>query len=800
METLWQDVRYGVRLLVRFPGVTLGALVALALGTGVNTALFSIVNAVLLTPLPFPDSHELLQVWRTELPRLQYGSASHPRYVDWRARNDVFDEMGAYSPGGLTLTGRDAPERLAGAHATASLFRTLGAPPLAGRYFSEDEDPGAARLVVVGEQLWRRRFGGDSGLVGSTLTIDGQPHTVAGIAPAAYTDMWRVDAWVPLAREVDPRTRGNNFLVVVGRLKDGLTPDQAQSGLASLAAELSRDYPEDRYGFFTMTLKDVLTLGPRQALWILLGATGVVLLIACANVANLLLVRAVSRQRELAVRTALGAGRRRLVRQLVTETALLAIAGGAAGLALAAVLLRVFALVAPANFPRLATIGLDERVLGFSLAVALVTGLLAAVLPVLHVARGEPGEALREGSRGATAGRARTMSRLLVMGEIAMAVMLVAAAGLTIRSLQALLRQDLGLTTRGVLTFTVGITDERQNDGPAVARFFQSLEDRIRALPGVEAVGAINMLPIAQTGRNGPVRLPDRVIRPEESPLAELRTVTPGYFDSISLPLVAGRLPDARDLASGPPVVAINETLARALWPDDTPAAIVGKRLGLGWDRGDLYREVIGITRDVRSRRPDAPPDAETYVPHAQAPLPSMAFTVRAAGPPEALVPSIRRELADLDPMLPMAGVRPFDDVITNATRNSRLYSVLTALFGVLAAALAIVGIYSVMSYTVAQRTRELAIRSALGASNSGLLQLVLREGFGMSAVGIAAGLAGAFAASRLIQALLYQVSPTDPAVFALTAAGVATAAALGYVLPAVRASRVQPAVALRAE
>ncbi|HUE89376.1 MAG TPA: ABC transporter permease [Vicinamibacterales bacterium] len=801
MDRLWQDIRYGTRLLIRFHGVTAAALLALALGTGVNIALFSIVNTVLLTPLPFPDADELVQVWRTELPRLQFGSASHPRYVDWRARNRVFEEMGAYSPAALTLTGRDAPERIGGGRATASFFRTLAAPPILGRYTADDEDtPGGPKVIVLGEQYWQRRFASDRDLLGQTLVIDGGPHTVIGIAPAAYTETWRADAWVPLARAVDQSTRGSNFLVVVGRLKEGFTIDHAQTGLSELAAEMSRDHPNDRYGFFTMSLHDVLTRGPRQALWILLGATGLVLLIACANVANLILVRAVTRQREIAVRTALGAGHGRIVRQLVTETVLLALVGGMLGVGLAAGLLRIFALVAPANFPRLTAISLDGRVLAFSLMVAALTGLIAAVIPALHAARAQPSDALREGSRGATAGRARTMSRLLVVGEIAMAVMLVAAAGLTIRSLQELIRQDLGLNTRGVLTFTVGITDARQNDTDTLARFFDALESRIRALPGVESAGAINMLPIAQTGMNAPVRVPERVIPPEESPLAELRIATPGYFDATGIPVLAGRLPDARDLATGPPVVAINETLARELWPGEPPSAIIGRRLASGFDRDDTWREVVGITRDVRSRRPDAPPDSELYVPFVQFPVSSLAFTVRTAGSPESLVPAIRSELAQLDPMLPMASVRTFDEVIAAATRNSRLYSVLTTLFGILAAALAIVGIYSVMSYTVAQRTRELAIRSALGASHGGLLRLVLREGFVMSAVGIAAGLAGAFGASQLIRALLYQVSPTDPFVFTLTAVAVAAAAALGYLVPAFRASGVEPAVALRAE
>jgi putative ABC transport system permease protein len=802
MERLWQDIRYGMRLLIRFPGVTAPALIALALGTGVNTALFSIVNTVLLTPLPFPDAHELIQVWRTELPRLQYGSASYPRYVDWRARNRVFDEIGAYAPGGLTLLGAEAPERLAGARATASLFRTLAAPPIAGRFVSDEEDrPGGAKVIVLGEQLWTTRFARNPALLGSTLMVDGQPHTVIGIAPAVYRDMWRVDAWVPLARALDPSTRGNNFLVVVGRLKDGLSLDAATPALQALASEMSRDYPDDRYGFFAMPLHQVLTQGPRQALWILLGATSVVLLIACANVANLLLARSVTRQKEMAVRAALGAGQGRLLRQLVTETVLLSAAGTALGVLLAAGLLRIFAIVAPVNFPRLAAIGLDFRVLAFSVVVAGASGFLAAVIPAIHTSRARPSDALREGStRGATSGGARAASRLLVVSEIAMTVMLVTAAGLTVRSLQQLLKQDLGLTTSGVLTFTVSLTDHRQNDPVVVTEFFRRFEETLQALPGVESVGAINMLPIAQTGTNGPVRVPERVIKPEESPLAEFRTVTPGYFATVQMQPVAGRLPDARDTRAGTPVVVINETLARQLWPGEVPSQIVGRQLGTGFDGNSGYREVVGIVRDVRSRRPDAPPDAELYVPVMQYPLPSLAFTVRAAGSPDALIKPIRERLAAIDPTLPLASIRTFDDVVMGATRSSRLYSVLTTLFGILAAALAIVGIYSVMSYAVAERTRELAIRSALGASRRGLLHLVLAEGATMGAIGIAGGVAGSFAVSGVVKALLYQVSATDPVVFTAAASGVAAAAALGCLIPALRASRVQPSVALRAE
>ncbi len=396
MDRLWQDIRYGARLLVRFPGVTAAALLALALGTGVNTALFSVVNTVLLQPLPFPDSHELVQLWRTEPPSLQYGAASYTRYTEWRARNRVFEETGAWAPAGITLTGREAPERLPGARASASFFRVMGAAPVVGRWFTDEEDRNAANVVVLGESYWRQRLGGSPAVLGSTLMLDGAPHTVVGVAPAAYAEVWRFDAWVPIP--MASRSAPGNFLQVFGRLRDGVTLEQARAGLADLAAEMTRLDANERYGFNALAVHDVLTRGPRQALWILLGTTGFVLLIACANVANLLLARAVTRQREMAVRTALGAGRGRLLRQLVTETLLLALIGGALGVLLATGLLRLFALLAPANFPRLASIELDTTVLLFSSATALLCGFLAGVLPGMQVSRAEPSDALREGS------------------------------------------------------------------------------------------------------------------------------------------------------------------------------------------------------------------------------------------------------------------------------------------------------------------------------------------------------------------------------------------------------------------
>lgn len=802
MQRLWQDIRFAARLMTRFPGVTAAALITLALGTGVNTALFSVVNAVLLRPLPFPHAESLVYIWRAEPPGLEFGSASFSRYVDWRARSRrTFDEMGALAPLGLTLTGREAPERIAGAQASASFFRALGATPVLGRWFTDDEDvPGAERVVVLSHALWTRRFGASPEVLGTRVTLNGASHAVVGIAPPGMADAWRFEAWVPLAMAADPARRTANFLLTLARLRSGVSLDRARRDMADVAATLTRDYPSDQYGFTILTLHDVVTRGPRRALWILLGATSLVLLIACANVANLLLARAVSRQREVAIRAAIGAGRIRLLRQLMTETLLLAALGSALGLLLAAVLLRAFVLLAPPAFPRLASVALDLRVLLFSTIVAVACGMAAGVVPALQLFRTTPGSALRDGgSRGATSGGANRVSRALVVSEIALAVILVAGAGLTLRSLQQLVAQELGVSRDGVLTFSVSLPgdDEDAAIGERRARFFAALQQRLEAGPGVVRAGAINMLPLAATGMNGQVYIRDRVISQEERPLAEFRVVTPAYFDALGIGLLAGRVPDERDVANTPLVVVINETLARLLWPTEPPARVIGRLMGTGFDDGSTWREVIGIVRDVRSRRPDAPPDPETYVPHAQYPLGTMVFTVKTTTPPEALVPYVRRELSQLDPTVPIASVRTMENVISTATRSSRLYSALTAVFGLLAGILAVVGIYSVMSYSVANRTRELAIRAALGASSRGLLEMIVREGFQVSALGIGLGLVGALAAARLLGSLLYQVSSTDVAVFTATAAGVAISALLGYMVPAIRAARVDPVAAL---
>ena len=803
MSALVREIRYHLRTLARAPGFAAAAVFTLALGIGATTALFTVVNAVLIEPLPFPQSGRLAQIWRAELPNLTLGAASYGRFVDWREGQRAFTDLGAWAPRGMTLAGTEGPERVQGGAATASFFTVIGAPPRLGRWITpEDDRPGAPKVAVLGAGLWQRRFNASAGVLGTTIRIDGEPHTVVGVAPDGYSEVWRRDVWVPLAMAVDPQQRRNSFLLTYGRLRDGFSLDHARAAMASLPTLLQRDHPEDRYTFTIWALHDVITDGSVRGLWVLLGATSLLMLIACANVANLLLARAIVRERELAIRASLGAGRTRLFGQVLGETLVLGGLGAAVGLGLAWMLVRLFVAQAPATFPRLSAVGVDGTALGFSFLVAIVAGVIAGLAPAVHLIRSDLNGTLRAGAtRGATAGRARAVSRLLVVSEVALALALVTTAGLMVKSLLRLQSQDLGLTSARVLTFGVGLAPDRANDNAAIVRFVETFEDRIRALPGVTHAGAINMLPIAQTGFNFTATRLDQNLPVESRPITELRIVTPRYFETMGMRMLAGRALDARDRAGAPLVVVINEALAAALWPQTPLADVVGQRLRTGWDGDTGAREIAGIAANVRSRRPDSPPPAELYAPLAQQPVGSMIYAVRAdGGDPAALTAPIRQALAEIDPQLPMSTVRTFDEVVTTATRTSSLLSWLSALFGGLAAMLAILGIYSVMSYTIAQRERELAIRAAVGADRGSLLAMVLREGFVMSASGIAAGAAIAVAVSGVLRTLLYDVSATDPAIFAGAALGLALVAMAGYVVPAARASRVEPVVALRSE
>lgn len=797
-----RDLAFGFRLIRRAPGMALTASLTLALGIAATTALMSVVYAVVVNPLPFPDSRRLVQIWRAELPALTYGSASYARYLDWRTEQRPFVDLGAWAPRGMTLAGREGPERVSGATASSSYFTVIGAAPLAGRWFTEEDDRrGGARVAVISEGLWQRRFGGSATAIGSDVQIDGESYTVVGVAPASFAEVWRYDIWIPLGLAADPANRSSNYLLTVGRLRPTLTLGAARTQMNELAAQMTRDHPEDDYTFTIRDVHDVVTEGATRRLWVLLGATVLLLLIACTNVASLMLARSIARERDLAVRASLGASARQLVSPLLGETVALGLVGSLAGAVLAWALIRTFVALAPANFPRLAAIAVDLRVLGLTIVVGVAAGLIAGLLPALHLVRSDLTAASHGGpTRGATAGRARTAGRLLVVSQIALALALVTTAGVMIKSLLRLQDVDLGLTREPVLTFAVSLPPSVADGDEAVRRFQVEFLRRVREIPGITQASAINMLPIAATGNNGPVRRPDQVGERDGVPVTEVRVVMDGYLDAIGMRLLAGRAIDQRDRPDTAAVAVVNRSLTERLWPALSPADVVGLQVRTPFDSGNGLRTVIGVVADVRSRRPDAPPDPEIHAPFTQVPSPTLTYIVRAEGDPARLTGTIRAALSEMTPHVALAAVRTFDDVVETATRTSSLLSWLSVLFGALAGILAIVGIHGLMSYTVAQRERELAVRAAVGATRSSLVALIAREGLLLSVIGIVGGVALAWASAGAIASLLFEVSARDPLVFVGSAVGLAVVAAAGYALPALRASRVEPVAALRAE
>jgi len=802
MLDLLRDVALGFRLFRRTPGLAWTATVTLALGIGATTTLASIVYAVLVNPLPFPRSRDLVQVWRSELPALTYGSASYSRYLDWHDGQQPFTELGAWAPRGVTLAGDQPPERVSGAVASSAFFRVVGATPRLGRWFSDDDDRrGAPKVTVISEGLWRRRFGASPAALGRDVQIDGELYTIVGVAPASFVEAWRFELWMPLTPLADSANRGNNYLLTIGRLRDGVSLSAARRQLDELAARMSREHPEDRYTFTARDLHDVLTDSSSRGLWVLLGATLLLLLIACANVANLLLARAVSQERALAVRTSLGATAGQLIALVLGETMALAAAGCVAGTAMAWMLLRTFVAMAPPAFPRLSAVVLDWRVLLLATLVAIAAAGIAALTPAIHLFRFDPGVILQAGGgRGTTAGRARTTGRLLVILEMALALALVAVAGLMVKSLLRLQATDLGVTREPLLTFSVGLPPSVAERGDAMAGFHIEFLRRVRAVPGVTHASAINMLPIAATGFNGPARRADQLGERDGVPVTEMRVVVDGYASAMGIRVLAGRAIDERDVDGAALVAMVNEALASKLWPGLAPADVVGQLIRTPWDDDGTLRQVVGVTANVRARRPELPPDPEVAAPFLQFPLPTLTYVVRGQGDPARLTSLIRAELATMAPQVALASVRTFEDVVATSTRTSVLVSSLSVLFGVLAGTLAAVGVFGLLSYTVAQRVRELAVRAAVGASRRTLLMLVLQDGLTLSAIGIVAGLAIALAAGGAVGSLLYDVRATDAGVLAAAAAGLALVAAAGAGIPALRASRVEPVVALRVE
>ena len=810
METLIQDLRYAFRMLIKKPGFSVVAVLTLALGIGANTAIFSVVNGVLLRALPYRDAERLTVLWETNTksgqePNLR-NEVALGNFLDWRAQNEAFDQIGALYYTSLNLTGTDEPERIQSAIVTVNIFDTLGVQPENGRsFYAEEEQVGSARVVVVSHGLWQRRFGGDPNLVGKTLTLNGNPTTVVGIMPAGFDlqfpTNWQVEMWAPMRIDPANASRRAHYLYVLGRLKAGVSLERAHAEMSAIAAGLEEKYPETNAdkGANVVSMQDQLTGKVRSYLYVLFAAVAFVLLIACANVANLLLVRISARNKEVAVRTALGASRVRLVRQLLTESVALSMVGGLLGLILARWGIDFLVALTPADVPRLGEISMHGTVFGWTLAISLGAGVLFGLAPALQASKPDLNESLKESGGRSTGGARRSRVRnLLVISEVALALVLLVGAGLMIKSFIRLQHVKPGFEPEGLLTMSVSLPRQKYNDSSKANLFFDQLFERVKAVPGVESVAGTDPLPLSSSNATtGFVVEGGPVLPLSERPEVGERDVTPGYFETMGIPVLKGRSFTDRDGEKAPLVVVINEALARRHWPGEEA---IGKRLGFNESGKQDWYEIIGVVGNIKHDRLDSEPKPELFFTYRQSPRNFMTLVVRASTDPAKLSATIRDQVLAIDKDQPVFDIKTMAERMSKSVAESRFVMILLALFSGLALVLAGVGVYGVMSYAVSQRTHEIGIRMALGAQGSDVLRMVLRHGLGLTLAGVAVGVAGAAALTRLMESLLFGVSATDWQTFGAVAViltGVAVGASLA---PARRATRVDPMVALRHE
>ncbi len=793
---MWGDLRAAARQLRRSPGFALLVAGVLALGIGVNAAVFGVVDAVLLRDLPYRDPGRLVMAF-TAYPDFGHSSTSLPDFLDWRDGFRPAGDLAAFGNASFNVTGAGAPERARGAVITSDFFRVLGAPPALGRSFTADEERGPTPTVaILGHGYWRRRFGGDPGVVGRTLVLNGVARTVVGVAPAALLRPADADVLLPLRTDT-ALGRRSEFLTVVGRMRPGVTLERARGVLATVGRRLQAEYPETnspRLSIDLVPMRDEIVGPVRPSLVVFAGAVGLVLLVACANIANLLLTRAAAREREVALRAALGASRRRLFRQFLAESLVLALAGGAAGLAVAAGLVRALRAAAPEAIPRLDEAGLDWRVLVFTLAVSVGTGVLFGLAPALRAGREELQGAMRGGGRS-VAGHAgaRRASAGLVVAEMSLSVVLVVGAGLLLRSFVALQQVRPGFEAGGVFTAQVTLPRAaypRVDD--QVAPFWDALLERVRALPGVRAAAVASNVPLTSPPYTT-FQIAGRPAGPGED--VQPFAVSADYFRAMGIPLVRGRVFGPQDGPGAPRVAVVGAEAARRFWPGRDP---IGARITTG-DTAE-YMTVVGVVADVRQEELAAKPYPQLYAVAAQQPARAMYLAVRTAGDPGALAGPVRRLVAALDPQLPVYGVSTMDERVGRSVARPRVTASLVVLFGALALALAAFGIYGVVALAVAQRTRELGVRLAIGARPGDVVRLVVRQEMRPALGGVALGLVAAAAASRLLAGLLYGVGAADPATFAAVAVFLAGVAAAATWMPARRATRVSPLDALRGD
>ncbi len=827
MGTFLQDLRYAARMLRNNLGFSIVAVITLALGIGVNTAIFSVVDAVLLRPLPFEKPGELIRLYETESQPGNYPFTG-PDFLDWKAQNHTFQDMALFGWGqSYNLSGEGSPDRVIGVPTEANFFSVLGAKALIGRTWSAEEDqPGKDRVVILSYSLWQRQYGADPKIVGRSIQLDGQARTVIGVMPPSFRFPASMQLWIPLP--MDSKTlgqRGSHSFNAIGRLKPGVTVQQAQADLSVIAANLEKQYPTSnaKTGASIMPLHEAIVGQSRKSLVIMLWAVALVLVIACANVANLLLSRAVARQRELGIRAALGARRFRLIRQLLTESILLAFAGGVLGIGLAQFCIQAMTSLKDFGLPNVNTIGLNSSVLVFTLGLSVVTGIVFGIVPALHTVRSDVFDELKGGAGGVVSHsrNRRLASDALVVVEVGLSLLLLVSAGVLLKDFQRLRNTKVGVRSDGILTAALSLPHAGYPDQQKQFNFEQTLRQNIAAIAGVDSVAVSNRLPL-EGGSNGFVNLRGQPYQPMSGPLVETHSVTPGYFHTFGIPLIKGRdftedemtaelqrdlktrdlfqnadknNPPPADLTNGivyPNV--INETMARMFWPNQDP---VGKVFAFGNPNGP-WREVIGVVADVKQWGLAQPPQPEAY--SLADGEPYVYIVIHSSLPKAELAASVRRAVSGIDSSLALYSVRTMDDVIADQAVSEKLLTTLVGIFSGLALLLGAVGIYGVLSYVVTQRTREIGIRMSLGASRGSVLSLMLKQGLTLAIIGVAVGTLGSLLATQVLASVLHGTSARDPLVLAATAVGLIAVASLACFIPARRATRVDPLVALRHE
>jgi putative ABC transport system permease protein len=815
MENLWQDLRYGVRTLLKTPGFTFIIIITLALGIGANTAVFSVVNAVLLRPYPYPDQDRIMWVWETKPPDIPRANPAPGNFLDWQKQNTVFERLAAVTIVDFNLTNTGNPQRVRGVRVGDGFLAMMGIRPEIGRDFLPDEDePGHDNVVILGYKLWQKQFGGDPNVLNRTITLDDQSYTVVGVLPVnSGLRIGDMDVWLPIAFVGDrAQQRSNRYLNVIGRLKPGVTLEQAHSEMDAIADRLVKLYPDSNAGWKVRVVPLIEDVNGehKPMLLLLLGAVTFVLLIACANVANLLLARAADRQKEIIVRIALGASRWRIIRQLLTESVLLSMAGGVLGSVLAFYGVKTLLAMSALNDfgPRVLDFSLDGRMLVFTIAVALLTGLSFGIAPAWQASKPNMNELLKDAGRGSTDGRLRRQVRsTLVVFEIAMALVLLVGAGLMIRSLIRMQQVDLGFNQNQTLTVSISLPRQKYPEKDQQVAFFRRLIERAAALPGVQTVGAACVVPFS-AGHWGnfeeAIRVQGQGFKIEGRiydqsggvPYTDYSAVSPDYFKAMGIPLLRGRFFTEHDAKGASRVAIINNTLAKKFFPDEDP---IGKRIQLS-NEPDVDREIVGIVGDVKRVSLTREVPAQTYEPYLQQPFPFMTLALRTAGDPTLLNETIRREVLNLDREQPISGIITLDRLIANSTAEQRFLTLLLWSFATVALVLAAVGIYGVMSYIVLQRRREWGIRMALGAQGADVLKLVIKQAMAQAMSGILIGLVGARALTRLMTSVLYGVSATDAGTFLITSVLVSLVALLAVWVPARRAMKVDPLITLKYE